>query len=245
MFRLMICFVYMCSYLIYSIPTLRKMKKLSTEIPVEERDQLIHQMPKKWSKTIMKLTGSEIKIKGEEHLPRGPVVFISNHEGDFDIPTLLGYIPKPFGFISKIEVKKVPVISSWMEVLKCVFLDRKDRRQAVRSIRQGTEYLRQGHSLVIFPEGTRSKGGEMNTFKSGSFRLAKDGEVPIVPICIQGTADVFEKNNRLIRPAQIEVKILPPVMAEDYKEKSIKEMAAEIEEMIRQELEADRKSILI
>lgn len=242
MLRLVTCFLYMSGYLIYSIPTLRKMKKLKSDIPVDKKDRIIHAVPKRWSRTIMKITGSNIKVEGQDLIPSGPVVFISNHEGDFDIPTLLGYIDKPFGFISKIEVKKVPIISSWMEVINCVFLDRKDRRQAIRSIREGTEILRKGHSLVIFPEGTRSKGGEMKEFKSGSFRLAKDAEVPIVPICIKGTSDVFEKNGRIIKPAQIKVTICPAVEASAYKDMNVKELAAEIQGLIQKELDIIAKA---
>jgi len=185
----------------------------------------------------MKITGSKIEVVGQEKIPAGPVVFISNHEGDFDVPTLLGFIEKPFGFISKIEVKKVPIISSWMEVINCVFLDRSDRRQAIRSIREGAEILRQGHSLVVFPEGTRSKGGEMGEFKSGSFRLATDAKVPIIPVCIKGTSEVFEKNGRLIKPAKIKVTICSPIGPNVYENMNAKELAAHIEGIIRKELE--------
>lgn len=242
MFRLVACFLYMSGYLIYSIPNLRRMKKLKADMPVEKKDGIIHRMPKRWSRTIMKITGSKIEVEGQELIPEGPVVFISNHEGNFDIPTLLGFIDKPFGFISKIEVKKVPIISSWMEVINCVFLDRKDRRQAIRSIREGTEILRQGHSIVIFPEGTRSKGGEMKEFKSGSFRLAKDAEVPIVPICIKGTSNVFEKNGRLIKPARIQVTICPPIETSSYKDMNVKELAAKVQEIIEAGLENIEKA---
>lgn len=241
MLRLVTCFLYMAGYLIYSIPTLMKMRKLTADLPVEERDQIIHDMPKRWSRTIMKITGSKIEVVGQEHIPSGPVVLISNHEGDFDVPTLLGFIDKPFGFISKIEVKKFPIIASWMEVINCVFLDRKDRRQAIRSIREGTDILRQGHSLVIFPEGTRSKGGKMNEFKSGSFRLATDAEVPIIPVCIKGTSNVFEKNGRLIKPAQIKVTVCRPIEASVYKNMNAKELAVKIQDIIRKELEIIEK----
>ncbi|MDZ5473133.1 lysophospholipid acyltransferase family protein [Bacillus sp. 31A1R] len=241
MFRLIACFLYMSGYLVYSLPTLAKMKKLNANLPVEEKDKIIHKVPKYWSKTIMKITGSNIRVEGQELIPNGPVVFISNHEGDFDIPTLLGYIDKPFGFISKIEVKKVPIISSWMTVLNCVFLDRKDRRQAIRSIREGVDILKKGHSMVIFPEGTRSKGGPIGEFKSGSFRLAKDAGVPIVPICIEGTSDVFEKNGRMIKPADIKVTILPPIEPNMYKDKDLKEIAVEVRTLIVNTIQEKQK----
>jgi 1-acyl-sn-glycerol-3-phosphate acyltransferase len=222
----------MSGFLVYSIPRLKKLKALPDDMPVHEKDAKIHETPQQWSRAIMKITGSQVEFTGEEHLPDGPVLFVSNHEGDFDIPLLLAYVNKPFGFISKIEVKKVPILSSWMEAMNCVFLDRKDRRKAIRSIREGKELLKQGHSILIFPEGTRSKGTPVGEFKSGGLRLGRDAGVPIVPISIQGTADVFEKNGRLVKPACISLAICPPILFEEYKNKDLKEVSNEIRKAI-------------
>ncbi|WP_251514975.1 lysophospholipid acyltransferase family protein [Robertmurraya korlensis] len=232
MIRLMAVFLYMSGYLVYSIPKLQRMKKLDKRLSVSERDQLIHTIPNKWSKTIMKLTGSKVKVEGIENLPEGAVVMISNHEGDFDIPTLLASIEKPFGFISKVEVKKVPILSTWMEIMNCVFIDRSDRRKSVQSIREAVKLLNEGHSIAIFPEGTRSKGGPVGEFKSGGFRLAKDAKVPIVPISISGTSDVFEKNGRLVKPASIQVRILPSVPSTIFDQKDMKEVSDYVREII-------------
>ncbi|CAM3896529.1 lysophospholipid acyltransferase family protein [Mesobacillus zeae] len=231
MLRLIVCFIYIAGYLIYSIPNLKRMQSLP-EMTASKKDRIIHAVPYRWSRNIMKLTGAKVNVRGSEFLIDGPVLFVSNHEGDFDVPVLLGFIEKPFGFISKIEVKKVPILSSWMEIMNCVFLDRKDRRQAIKSIREGSEFLKNGHSLVIFPEGTRSKGGALGEFKSGSLRLAKDAGVPIIPISIEGTSDLFEKNGRLIKPANISLTICEPILFDNYKNQDLKELAAEIKETI-------------
>jgi 1-acyl-sn-glycerol-3-phosphate acyltransferase len=232
MLRLVFIFLYMSGYLVYSIPKLRRMQVLPKEMSVAQRDRLVQETPKKWSETIMKMTGSKVEVRGEQHFPDGPVLIVSNHEGDFDIPLLLGFVNKPFGFISKIEVKKVPVLSKWMDVMNCVYLDRKDRRQAVRSIREGVRLLKEGHSILIFPEGTRSKGKSIGEFKSGSLKLAKEAGVPIVPISIEGTADVFEKNGRLIKPANITLSICPSIPFEKYQDKDLKMVAKELREII-------------
>lgn len=218
------------------------MKKLPLNMPVEQRDRITHEVPKKWAATFMKLTGSNVIIHGKENIPDGPVVFICNHEGNFDIPVLLGFIEKPFGFISKIEVKKIPLLSTWMEVINCVFLDRKDRRQAIASIREGVALLKKGHSIVIFPEGTRSKGGPVGEFKTGSFRLAKDAAVPIVPISIRGTSDVFEKNGLSIKPADIHVVIGKAVEPKSFKEQDLKELANEVREVVISNLNDNKKA---
>lgn len=240
MIRLMAVFLYMSGYLVYSIPKLQRMKKLDKRLSVSQRDQLIHTIPNKWSKTIMKLTGSKVKVEGIENLPEGAVVMISNHEGDFDIPTLLASIEKPFGFISKVEVKKVPILSTWMEIMNCVFLDRSDRRKSVQSIREAVKLLKEGHSIAIFPEGTRSKGGPIGEFKSGGFRLAKDAKVPIVPISISGTSNVFEKNGRLVKPASIQVKILPCIPSSIFDQKDMKEVSDYVREVIINSLKDEK-----
>jgi 1-acyl-sn-glycerol-3-phosphate acyltransferase len=240
MIRLITVFLYMSGYLIYSIPKLQKMRNLDKSLSVSKKDQLVHAVPNKWSKTIMKLTGSKIYVEGTENLPEGAVVLISNHEGDFDIPTLLASIEKPFGFISKIEVKKVPILSSWMEMMNCVFLDRSDRRKSVQSIREAVKLLKAGHSIAIFPEGTRSKGGPVGEFKSGGFRLAKDAKVPIIPISISGTSDVFEKNGRLVKPAHIQVKILPSIPSTIFEQKDMKEVSNYVREIIIDSLKNEK-----
>ncbi|WP_147533699.1 lysophospholipid acyltransferase family protein [Bacillus marasmi] len=232
MLRLIAFFSYFVGFLIYSIPTLSKMKKIDPTVPAAKRDAIIHKIPQRWSSTIMKITGSKIIVEGKENLPDGPVVIVCNHVGDFDIPVLLSSIDKPFGFISKIEVSKVPVLSDWMRVMNCVFLDRADRRQAIKTIKAAIETVKSGHSLVLFPEGTRSKGGPIGEFKTGGFRIAMDGQVPIVPIAIIGTADVFEKNNYLVRPATITLKIAKPIDSHLVEQMSIKDLAEETKQVI-------------
>ncbi|MBT2677818.1 1-acyl-sn-glycerol-3-phosphate acyltransferase [Bacillus sp. ISL-35] len=232
MLRLIACFLYMGGYLVWSLPKLSGIKRLPEDMEFEQKKRRIHETPKNWSKTFMALTGSQIEVQGLNNIPAGSVLFASNHEGDFDIPVLIGAIDKPFGFISKIEVKKVPILSAWMEAIDCVFIDRKNREKAADSILAGVDLLRKGHSLVIFPEGTRSKGGPIGRFKAGGFRLAKDSGVPIVPISITGTADVFEKNGRLVKPAKINVIISQPIYSWQYKDKDLITIADEVRDKI-------------
>ncbi|MEI5907295.1 lysophospholipid acyltransferase family protein [Bacillus spongiae] len=233
--RIVYLFFYLCFSLVFSIPTLRKIKK-SVTLNEEEKSQSAHKYAKAWAKRVIDNTGSTITVIGEEHLPEGAVLFVSNHEGNFDIPTLMGYIPKPFGFISKVEVKKVPLIRDWMEVLDCVFIDRKDRRQSVKALRQGSQLLNSGRSMVIFPEGTRSKGGQIGEFKAGGTRLAKDANVPIVPIVIKGTADIYENGPKGLKPSQITIEILPPFSKEKVVETDSKVILSEIREAMIQAL---------
>jgi 1-acyl-sn-glycerol-3-phosphate acyltransferase len=232
--RLIYMFLYLCVYLLFSLPELIKMKKVYEHNNAKD-DVLIHRIPKKWGKGFLKNSGCELEVEGIENIPDGPVLFVGNHEGNFDIPVLLAGIPKPFGFISKIEVKKIPIVAGWMEVMGCVFMDRKDRRASIQAIREGVQKLKDGHSMLVFPEGTRNRGNEIGEFKAGSLRLAKDTNVPIVPFMITGTADLFEKNNNKIKPGKVKLVILPAISSAQYEEEGMAAVAEKIHTRIKEE----------
>jgi 1-acyl-sn-glycerol-3-phosphate acyltransferase len=199
---------------------------------VEETDWEKNKTPRKWAKGLVNIVGGRITVVGAENLPKGAVVIVANHQGSFDIPVLIGFVPKPFGFISKVEVLKIPIVGAWMRVMNCVFMDRGSRAKSAEAIGTGVEVLKQGHSLVIFPEGTRSKGGPVQSFKAGSVRLAIDAEVPIVPIAIDGTADILEKNKGIMKPADVTITILPPVTLDTIKTMDSKTLAGHVQSLI-------------
>ncbi|WP_216830234.1 lysophospholipid acyltransferase family protein [Alkalihalobacterium elongatum] len=233
MIRTVIWVIYLALYLIYSLPTLCKVKRLEPSLTVAERDKLSSELPKRWARSLVKLAGAEVTVERMENVPsEGAVLFVSNHQGDFDIPLLLGYIDKPKGFISKEEVRKVPIVGWWMTVINCVFMQRKDRRQSLQAIDEGAKLLRNGHSLVVFPEGTRSKGNEMGRFKAGSFRLALQSNVPIVPVSINGSYKLFEEK-RLIQPGAVEIKVGKPIYHREYKDMDEKELATLVRNIIK------------
>lgn len=209
-------FSFLFGYLPVAAVKLKNFQKQKPHLTIEQYDELIHTEPQKWATGIMRRTGSEVTVEGLDFLPEGPVLFVSNHEGNFDIPVILSNIPKPFGFISKKEVKKLPVIPTYMEDMNCVFIDRTDRRSALKSIADTAQKLKEGHSILIFPEGTRSKGAELGEFKAGFMRIATDAQVPIVPIAIKGTADIMEKNNNTIKSAKVVLCVLEPIPAEQF-----------------------------
>ncbi len=241
MFNSIRTFSFLFGYLPVSAINLKKFIKQKPYLNTQEYDQLIHTEPQKWASGIMKRTNSSVTITGTEKLPDGQVLFVSNHEGNFDIPTLLSTIPKPFGFISKKEVNKFPIIPLYMEEMNCVFLDRTDRRSALKSISDTVEKLKDGHSILIFPEGTRSKGQGIGEFKAGFIRIAKDAGVPIVPIAIQGTADIMEKNNNKVKPATVTVQILDLIESQILKEMKPKEAITMIHQQIANALTIDNK----
>nr|WP_196000455.1 lysophospholipid acyltransferase family protein [Clostridium sp. 1001271B_151109_B4] len=157
-----------------------------------------------WSKFTINVIGMDIRVKGRENIPDEPCLFVGNHTSILDIPVIFYSINKPVGFIAKKEVLKIPILSYWLSKGKCIALDRQNPRDAVRMISEGVENLKEGYSMMIFPEGTRSLDGKTLPFKKGSMKLATKAKVPILPVTIDASFTSFEDNNKF-KPSTITV----------------------------------------
>ncbi len=189
-------FFSMFSALIHIILGVLKLDKL--------QEKHLVTMTKAWGKAMIFITGNHVRVIDDQLVPEGPVLYVVNHQSNFDIPVCMAYLPYYAPFIAKIELSKIPMLSYWMRQMKCLFMDRKNMRQSLKVILEGIEMLKNGNSLVIFPEGTRAKMGEMLEFKPGSLKLAVKANVPIVPVTIKNTYKVFEEHNR-IRKADVSI----------------------------------------
>nr|WP_207754855.1 lysophospholipid acyltransferase family protein [Desulforadius tongensis] len=198
-------------YKLYSLILLAKVNRLIKNGKDRQAEQLVHEIAKKWARSLIKHTGSTVEVYGLENIPAGNVLFVSNHQGNFDIPLLIGYIDKPKGFIAKIELKKIPIISTWMRKINCVFIDRSNLRESMKAIIESVKLLKQGKSMVLFPEGTRSKSNKLGSFKPGGIKSAVKAQVPIVPVTINGSYRILEHNKFFIKPARIKIVISEPI----------------------------------
>lgn len=235
--RTLIWFIYFWLYLIFTIPYLFVVRMYDKRDEMYQKEVLVDKITKNWAKSLVNLTGSKVNIIGRENLDyEGPVVFVSNHQGNFDIPLLIAGISKPKGFIAKYELKKMPIINKWMEVMHCVFIKRNHPREALKAINEGIRIVKKGHSLVIFPEGTRSKGMKMGEFKPGSLRLATKAQVPIVPVTIKGSFKIMEANGWLMSPAEVDIHIEKPMLPSEYNEYDAKNLTNIVKEKIANNL---------
>jgi 1-acyl-sn-glycerol-3-phosphate acyltransferase len=215
-----------------------KLMKLDKQNKISERDSLAHAIARKWAQTAIGYNGSEIRVRGIENVPAsGGVLFIANHQSNFDIPILVGFVPRDKGFIAKKELLKIPFFSMWMRYIGCVFIDRKDTRQTLNRLNDAAEKLKTGHSLVIFPEGTRSNDGSVGHFKTGSLKIAFRANVPIVPVTIKGSMNIMPKGTSLIRSANVEVIISPPLFTEQLNEKDLNAITQNIRNIVVANLE--------
>jgi 1-acyl-sn-glycerol-3-phosphate acyltransferase len=219
-----------------SIPGLIKIKKMNSDNTTKKK-LLVMEATKKISSRIMNATSADIVVNGLDNIPNNETaLYISNHLAVYDIPLLVKIIPDQIGFIAKIELKKVPIINSWITEMNGLFLDRENKKQSLITIKEAIEKLKNGHSLVIFPQGTREKE-EIIPFKGGSFSIARNANVPIVPVAISGTNNIFKQNSK----SNITVTFLNKKYIS--KADNINDVAHTVENEIRQEIE--RQKVLI
>jgi 1-acyl-sn-glycerol-3-phosphate acyltransferase len=166
-----------------------------------------------WGKAMLWAPGAKLRVEGNEYCdPKRPTIYVSNHQSTLDIPTLFqALLPVHFRFVAKKIVKYVPIMGWYLVLAGFVFIDRKNRRAALKSLDLAAQKIRNGTSIVMFPEGTRSPDGRILPFKKGPFALAMKAGVGICPVAIEGTGTVMPKNSWNVQPGEVRVKIGPPI----------------------------------
>lgn len=191
---------------------------------------------------IMWLTGSKVTVLGRENLPEGEtVLYVGNHRSYFDIVVSYMQCPDITGYVAKDGMKKVPLLSFWMNRLYCLYLNRQDIREGLKTILAGIEQMKKGISMTIYPEGTRSQEEEMLPFKEGSLKLAEKTGCAIIPMAVTGTDDIFEKHVPFIRPANVIIEYGKPIYPKELSKEDKKFLGAytrsAIEEMLKKHKE--------
>lgn len=217
MFRTLIWFIYFWLYQVFIFPSLLKANRLAAENKTAELDSLVNAIAIPWARSLLKLAGCKVHVIGAENVPENTaVLFVSNHQSNFDIPILMAHIDREKGFVAKENLEKLPLISQWMRHIHCVFIKRGSPRDAAIAINQGIKLLKAGYSMVIFPEGTRSKDGALQEFKPGALKLATKAGVPIVPVAISGSIHMMRKGSLVIHPSEVTLIISPAILPETY-----------------------------
>lgn len=214
---------------VYALKFLNKYKKAIAKAKAEgnrevERENIRLAMST-WGTKFLEIAGCTLEVIGKENLPtEGPVVYMCNHQGTADIIALCAALDKiQFGYIAKEELHKLPLYGKWIERVRSVMIKRDDPREALKAINEGIELIEDGFSLMIFPEGTRSRGAAMGEFKKGSMKLATKPGVPIVPVSIEGTYKIFEEKG-VLAPADVKVMIHPAIPTKDLDRQQQKEL---------------------
>lgn len=207
--------IYVIHYIIVTTPQRKRLRELAKTDPAES-SRLSHLGVKKAFRMILRIAGVKIEVSGLDNIPDEACLYVGNHNSYFDILVTETVIPTGTGFVSKDSLKKIPGLSSWMYLIHCLFLNRTDVREGLKMIMTGADYLKEGYSMFIFPEGTRSRDGHIGEFKGGSLKMAQKADAPIVPVAISGSSTIFEKNEGLrITPGYVKVSFGTPFRFSD------------------------------
>jgi 1-acyl-sn-glycerol-3-phosphate acyltransferase len=180
-----------------------------------------HLLARFWANSILWVGRIKITVTGTEKLdPDQSYIYMANHQSNADIPLLLGRLPVQFRWLAKAELFKIPIFGQALRGVGYISIDRSNRKSAFESLERAARSIRNGTSVLVFPEGTRSRDGRILPFKKGGFVLSVDSGVPIVPIIIRGTRDILSKGHFMIRPAPVTMEIMDLVETADYTRKS-------------------------
>lgn len=187
-------------------------------------------------RVILKISGVQITVKGKENVPDEPVLFIGNHRSYFDILITYVQCKRLTGYVAKDSMEKIPSLRVWMRYLYCLFLNRDDPRAGMKTILQAIEYIKQGVSICIFPEGTRNTGEELSMlpFKDGSFKIATKTGCPIVPMSINNSIEIFEAHVPKIKKTHVILEYGTPIYPKDLTKEELKNIGTTCQEIIRE-----------
>ena len=234
MFRFILVAFFLIFYLILSIPVFF-VEWLIGKFNPHARDISSLRIVQWGFKVILKMTGVKVTVIGEENVPDEPVLFIGNHRSFFDILLTYSRCRNLTGYVAKKEMEKIPLLSKWMLNVNCLFLDRNNIKEGLKTILAGIEKVRRGVSVWIFPEGTRNKNEQLSDllpFKEGSLKIAEKSGCPVVPVAIKGTAEVFEKHIPLICPSHVVIEFGEPFIVKELDPENRKFVGAYTREKI-------------
>ena len=198
-------------------------------------------------KFILWITGVEVTVIGEENVPKDQaVLYIGNHRSFFDILLTYTRCPRLTGYVAKAEMEKIPLLSNWMRYLHCLFLDRKDIKKGLKTILEGIEKIKSGISICIFPEGTRNRADsdlELMEFHEGSFKLATKTNCPIIPIALNNTCSIFEKQFPKIKKTHVVIEYCTPIIPSELSKEDKKFIGKYTRDVILETLKKNEKLI--
>lgn len=237
MIRFLLIALLLFLYLLLGIPVLL-VEKLVAKINPHARDISCLRMVQWAFKLMLWITGADISYIGRENVPKDrAVLYVGNHNSYFDILLTYSQCPGLTGYVAKSEMLRYPLLRDWMKRLYCVFLDRNDLRAGMQMILTCIDYIKNDISICIFPEGTRSKDGQMQPFHEGSLKMAAKTGCPIIPMAISNSAQIFENHMPFVRPCKVIVEYGAPVYPKELSKEDQKFLGAYTQKKIQEMLD--------
>ena len=198
----------------------------------------VHNVARIWGQTILLISRVHVRVIGLSNIqPDKSYIYMANHQSNFDIPVLLGYLPVQFRWLAKAELFRIPVFGRAMLGAGYVKIDRFNQKSAFESISTAARRLKDGVSVMIFPEGTRSRDGSIRKFKKGGFFMAIESGVPIIPVILRGTWPIMAKSSLRINRGDVEMEIAEPIDTTGYSMETKQELMEAVRTVIRQKFD--------
>ncbi len=196
-------------------------------------DNRVHKIAQLWARLLLLICDTKVEVIDKENFPhKKPHVLMANHQSDFDILIALAYLPGQFRWLSKKELFNIPIFGAAMKSAGYISIDQQNRENAMQSLDEAVLRIRNGKSVMTFPEGTRSRDGEIKSFKKGSFYLAIKSGAPIIPITIIGSGKIMPKRSLRVRPGKIKMVIDKPVETKEYSLENRQELIERVRNII-------------
>ena len=227
------------SYLVF--PVLWVYEKINKQ----KKDELSLRIVQWGFRIILGIAGTEITVIGKENMPKEAALYVGNHRSYFDILLLYVQCEGLTGFVAKDSIEKVPSLRVWMRYLYCLFLNRSDAREGLKTILTAIEYVKKGISICIFPEGTRNDGEELSMlpFKEGSFKIATKTGCPIVPVSINNSAEIFENHVPALRKTHVVIEYGKPIYPKELAKEELKNIGAHCQNIIQETIIRNEKLV--
>lgn len=190
---------------------------------------------------VTRIAGEKVTVEGRENIPPGVCLFAANHTSNADAPAIVGAIPRRIAILGRKSLFDIPVVGTAFRLAKFVPVDRGNRDAALESVKITVQYIREGFSFLVYPEGTRSPDGRLQRFKKGSFAIAIEAGIPIVPVACAGAHRIMKKNSLIVRPGKVTVRFGKPIDASKFTIEQRDELAQLVHEAIAADLPDDQK----
>lgn len=206
--------------------------------------EFVHKVQQFWSRSFFWLMFLPVSVDGEEHIQKGQsYVFVANHQSMFDVWLVYGWLPVIFKWLMKAELRKVPFVGIGCKAAGHIFVDRRNAKASMESLKEVEKQLSNGVCTVIFPEGTRSLNGEVGRFKRGAFQIAIDLGLPVIPLSLDGCFEVLPKGKPFVHHHPVHMHIGEPIDLKQYKDAEGKIDANAAIEAVRNAVINGRKKI--
>jgi 1-acyl-sn-glycerol-3-phosphate acyltransferase len=199
---------------------------------VDSTGRLCRRIARAWALVLLRVLGVRVEVSGCLNLPAGPAVYAANHGSALDIPILFGHLPVDFRIIHKRSLYLVPVLGWSLYLAGHVGIDRGNAFRARKTLDAAAVRIRGGTSVVTFPEGTRSPDAEVWPFKRGSFLMAVQAQVPVVPLSLAGVKRVAPRGILTLRPGIVQLKIHPPILTAGLRTEAAESLADEVRQVV-------------